>query len=392
MTDYPWLLPEGVEELLPPEAESVEALRRKVLDLYSTWGYELVQPPLMEYLDSLLTGTGKDLDLQTFKLIDQLNGRMMGVRADMTPQVSRIEAHRLKQLAPTRLCYCGPVLHTRADAFGGSRSPMQLGAELYGHYGVESDVEVIQLMLETLRIAELPELYLDLGHVGIFHGLAKQLELTTQQQTDLFEMLQRKSAAEIAVYLRGLKLPDSQAEMLQALTDLNGNAEVLDRARQVLAGAADEVFIALDYLQSVGQGLQGTQQQVSVHYDLAEFRAYHYQTGMVFAAYLEGQGQEIARGGRYDDIGKVFGRARPATGFSTDLNALAAYYLKSQASANAIYAPADLDPNLAAMITELRARGEKVVRALPGQEGAARDMRCNRVLVQRDGAWQTLDL
>lgn len=387
-----WMLPEGVQELLPPEAERVEVLRRKLLDLYSVWGYQLVQPPLIEYLDSLLTGTGQDLDLQTFKLIDQTSGRTLGVRADITPQVSRIDAHRLKRDTPTRLCYCGSVLNTRGDAFGSSRNPMQLGAELYGHSGIESDVEVIQLMLQTLSLTGLNELYLDLGHIGIFRALAKQAKLDANQQAEIFAMLQRKSSPELHAYLAEQKIDASSATHLAALLELHGDATILESARTLLKGADAAVNDALDYLQQVGADIAKYWPQVTVHYDLAEFRAYNYQTGIVFAAYLDGHGQEIARGGRYDEIGKVFGNARPATGFSTDLNALAKFYLQNSSSQDAVFAPAGDSAELLNKISELRAQSRRVVQALPGQSFSAHELGCSYELSQQSGEWDVISL
>ena len=290
-----WLLPEGIEELLPPEAERVEMLRRTLLDLYQRWGYELVMTPFIEYLDSLLTGTGSDLELHTFKLTDQLSGRMMGVRADITPQVARIDAHKLRRETPTRLCYMGSVLRTRAMHFGGTRNPLQVGAELFGHDGVASDVEVLQLMLETVRVAGVNQLHVDLGHVGVYRGLAKQAGLEHRQEMALFEALQRKAIPEIEALIAGFGINGAHAAMLNALAHLSGDEEVLQHARVQLAQASPEVHEALDYLQQFAELAQRRVPELSIHYDLAELRAYHYQTGIVFAAFTAGSGTEIAR-------------------------------------------------------------------------------------------------
>src|SRR5688572_27050007 len=256
MKENPWLLPAGIDEVLPQEARQLETLRRKLLDLYDSWGYELVIPPMIEYLESLLTGTGSDLDLQTFKLIDQLNGRMMGVRADMTPQVARIDARRLATEAPTRLCYMGTVLHTRPDGFAGSRSPYQVGAELYGHAGPQSDAEILCLLLETLKITGSNDVYLDLGHVGIFRDLSRQMNLAPEQETQLFDMLQRKALPEIEACLQALDVKPAFKQMLSALVNLNGDTGVLEAARRELKPAGKAVSALIDYLEKVAALLE----------------------------------------------------------------------------------------------------------------------------------------
>jgi ATP phosphoribosyltransferase regulatory subunit len=382
-----WLLPEGIEEVLPEQARQLEGLRRRLLDLFDSWGYELVMPPLIEYLESLLVGTGNDLDLQTFKLTDQLTGRTMGIRADMTPQVARIDAHHLKRPVPTRLCYFGTVLHTRPDGFAGSRSLLQVGAELYGHAGIESDVEVLRLMVETLREVGIEQPYLDLGHVGIYRGLVAQAGLEREQESELFDALQRKARPEIQSLLEDWQLAADDARMLLALADLNGDQQVLDMAATQLAGASTEVRAALANLEQIAAALQQALPDLNLHFDLAELRGYHYHTGAVFAAYAPGRGQAIAVGGRYDGIGKAFGQARPATGFSTDLRTLVALSEASPPPVTAIFAPADEDADLQNTIAELRARGERVVRALPGQAGGAAEMGCDRQLVRTAQGW-----
>lgn len=391
-----WLLPEGIEEVLPEQAQRLEQLRRQLLDTYESWGYDLVIPPFIEYLESLLTGTGNDLDLQTFKLTDQLTGRLMGIRADMTPQVARIDAHQLNRETPTRLCYIGTVLHTRTDGFAGSRSPLQVGAELYGHAGIESDVEVMSLMLETLAISGVETPFVDLGHVGIYRELVKQAGLNKEQEAILFDSLQRKANTEIADYLKEWKLDAKNTAAISALTSLNGNEAILAEAKTVLKNAGKGVLSALDELSNVAALLKQRLPEIEVHYDLAELRGYHYHTGTVFAAYVAGRGQAVALGGRYDDIGEVFGRARPATGFSTDLKTLLSLSTHKNNQVAAIFAPADNDPELHKTIAELRQKGEKVVCALPGQTGTAKEMFCNRQLI-KDGSgsgscWLVKDL
>ena len=387
-----WLLPQGIEEALPAQAAKLETMRRSLLDLYTSWGYQLVMPPFIEYLESLLTGTGHDLNLQTFQLVDQLTGRSLGIRADMTPQVARIDAHQLKQEkqdAPNRLCYMGTVLHTRPDGFGSSRSPLQVGAELYGHAGVDSDVEVLCLMLDTLDRVGVKDVFLDIGHVGIYSGLVKQAGLDNDQEATLFEMLQRKAIPEITAFLAELSISDEVRDMLAKLAELHGGEECLDKAEQILQKADASVKQALAYLRETVDKLQQRKGDVNIHFDLSELRGYHYHTGILFAAYVPGQGQEIARGGRYDDIGKVFGRARPATGFSTDLKTLVNLSVDQQSGAepSAIFAPCSDDTALVAKIAELRSQGETVIEELPGQKGDASVMGCNRVLVQREGQW-----
>ncbi|MEZ5542769.1 MAG: ATP phosphoribosyltransferase regulatory subunit [Pseudomonadota bacterium] len=383
-----WLLPEGVEEVLPPEAWRLEYARRELLDLFSRWGYELIMPPLIEYLESLLTGAGNDLDLQTFKVTDLLSGRMLGIRADMTPQAARIDAHPLRRDAPTRLCYLGTVLHTRSDGFGGSRSPLQVGAELFGHAGVDSDVEILRLVLESLALLEIPDLHLNLGHVGIFRGLAHDAGLNVGQENDLFEALQRKAEVEIGEMLDQLVRDPGPRARLAALAGLNGSWDVLYGAREVLDGAGAKVIQALENLRAIADRLQAHAGDVQIDFDLAELRGYRYQTGMVFAVFVPGCGQEIARGGRYDAIGEVFGRARPATGFSTDLKTLMDLSPRDfSGRPGAIFAPADSEGPLEAAVAELRGRGERVLRGLPGQAGTARELGCERQLVREAGGW-----
>ncbi len=387
-----WLLPEGIEEALPDQARRLEFLRRHLLDLFASWGYDLVMPPFIEYLESLLTGTGNDLDLQTFKLTDQLTGRMMGVRADMTPQVARIDAHHLKTTAPSRLCYNGTVLHTRPGGFAGSRSLLQVGAELFGHAGIESDVEVLHLMVETLRQAGVAEIYLDLGHVGVYRGLVSQADLDADQEAILFDALQRKAKPEIADILNEWSLDKAVAAMLTALTDLNGSDSVLTEARSVLKKANKPVRDALDNLQQIALLLQQRLPDLKLHYDLAELRGYHYHTGAVFAAYVPGRGQAIAQGGRYDGIGRAFGQSRPATGFSTDLRTLVMLAQQSLDRKPGIMAPANADAGLQAVIEQLRAAGERVVIELPGQQGDAKALGCDRQLSKNNKGWEVKSL
>ncbi len=388
-----WLLPEGIEEILPPAARRLERLRRQLLDLYDSWGYELVVPPFIEFLESLLTGTGNDLDLQTFKLTDQISGRMMGVRADMTPQVARIDGYHFNRDVPTRLCYLGTVLRTRSDGLGGSRSPLQVGAELYGHSGYQSDLEVLALMLETVRLAGVTEVHLDLGHVAIFRGLVGQAGLDIKREEALFEALQRKALPEIQQLLSEYALAGPMADMFLALAELNGGEEVLSAADKLLAEAESDVHQALETLHQIAAGIQRHAPGILINFDLAELRGYNYHTGVVFAAYVPGQGQAISQGGRYDNIGRVFGRSRPATGFSADLkNLLSLSPPSAQRVMSTIYAPRADDPALDALVTELRMRGERVIRALPGWDLDPRTLGCDRILRMSDEGWTVVPL
>ncbi len=379
-----WLLPEGIEELLPEEAKHLENLRRKILDTFNCWGYQLVIPPFIDYLDSLLTGAGHDLELQTFKLTDQISGEMLGIRADMTPQVARIDAHNLKHEWPTRLCYVGTTLHTRGDPLEKTRSPMQIGAELYGHAGQDSDLEVIRLMLEMLAMAGLKNVHVDLGHVGIYRALSNQAKLTTTQESLLFDVLQRKARPELQELLDGFAIDASLKSMFLKLPQLNGGIDILDKANTIFATASDDVKKALDDLKAIATFLNRHFPSLAVSFDLSELRGYHYHTGVVFAAFVPCVGREIARGGRYDNIGAVFGRARPATGFSADLKQLATLS-KTHFKENAailIFAPYLDDPELIETIRTLRANGQAVIQQLPGQVGGPKELGCNAILEQ----------
>mgnify|MGYP001811612849 CR=1 FL=1 len=388
MNSNRWLLPEGIEEVLPQQARQLEAMRRSLLDLFQSWGYDLVMPPFIEYIDSLLTGTGNDLDLQTFKLTDQLTGRMMGVRADMTPQVARIDAHHLKSSAPTRLCYLGSVLLARPGGCAGSRSLLQVGAELFGHAGIESDVEVLSLKVETLNHVGIENVSVDLGHVGSYRGLVDQAGLDPEQEAILFDALQRKARPEITDFLNDWSLPKALAQMLTKLTDLNGDDSVLSEAGSVLKKASKPVQDALNNLQQIAALLQQRLPDLRLHYDLAELRGYHYHTGAVFAAYVPGHGQAIAQGGRYDGIGRAFGLSRPATGFSTDLRILTALTQQPNDVRTAIMAPANGDAELLSIVEELRAAGERVIFELPGQQGDAAVLGCDRQLIKNTQGWE----
>jgi ATP phosphoribosyltransferase regulatory subunit len=384
-----WLLPDGIEEVLPEEAKHLESLRRKILDTFACWGYELVIPPFIDYLDSLLTGSGHDLELQTFKLTDQISGEMLGVRADMTPQVARIDAHNINAEWPTRLCYAGTVLHTKGDPLEKTRSPMQIGAELYGHAGKESDVEVIRLMLEMLAMSGLQNVHLDLGHVGIYRALSKQAKLSEAQEAELFDVLQRKAKPELVELMAGYNIDAELKAMFLKLPELNGGKDVIVKARAVLMTANEEVKQALADLEAIADKLTVSYPSLPISFDLAELRGYHYHTGVVFAAFVPSVGREIARGGRYDNIGAIFGRARPATGFSADLKVLSSLGNKPNQKEHhaVIFAPHLDDAGLDQKIRDLRAEGLSVVQQLPGQVGTAQELKCNFVLDQDHQNW-----
>jgi ATP phosphoribosyltransferase regulatory subunit len=384
-----WLLPDGIDEMLPDEAQRLEILRATLLQTFENWGYQLVVPPFIDFLDSLLTGSGHELDLQTFKLTDQISGKMLGVRADMTPQVARIDAHNLKNNHPTRLCYVGTILHTRGDALEKSRSPMQIGAELYGHAGKESDLEVIRLMLEMLAMSGVLNVHLDLGHVGIYRALAEEANLTHAQESELFDVLQRKARPELKELLESYNLTDDLKTSLLKLSELNGDKTIFAKARDLFKSAKAQK--ALDDLDAISTALARYFPSLSISFDLAELRGYHYHTGVVFAAFVPSIGKEIARGGRYDNIGAIFGRERPATGFSADLKVLTALNKQNgieQPERELIFAPFADDVSLCETIRDYRAQGRAVVQQLPNQIGGATELNCTAVLVKNsDGVW-----
>ncbi|OUS26765.1 ATP phosphoribosyltransferase regulatory subunit [Gammaproteobacteria bacterium 45_16_T64] len=383
-----WLLPEGVEEILPNQAASLESLRRELLDLYRSWGYELVIPPLVEYLESLLIGSGNDLALQTFKLTDQSTGRLMGVRADMTPQVARIDAHTLNRQGPVRLCYAGDVLHTKPTSLSASRSAMQVGVELFGHAGVESDIEVILLMLDTLTVAGCEDIHLDLGHVAIYRVLAELAGLDEAQEMTLFDIYQRKSVPELAEFLDANLADSPLKDKFIVLSELAGDQQVLARAKALFAPVSDALAQAIDDLQVIADTIKARKPGVVLYFDLGELRGYHYHTGAVFSAYLPNVGHSVASGGRYDHIGEVFGRARAATGFSTDLASL--IKIKRQATSSSlplVFAPNSSEPALLEEVTKLRQQGVRVVVSLSGQTETAEEMGCTQQLTLQDGRW-----
>jgi len=379
-----WLLPEYIEDVLPAEAARIEQLRRRLLDLFGVHGYQFVIPPLLEYLESLITGVGHDLDLATFKVVDQLTGRLMGVRADITPQAARIDAHMLNNQGVTRLCYAGSVLRTKPDGLAQTRQPLQLGAELFGHAGVESDIEIQRLMVKALQAADVESLQIDFSHVGIFGSLISQNQISTSLEQALYTALQSKDQS--SVRSLAANLDKKTKEALCSLTELNGDVKILDEAEQRLP-ASNEIKRALQDLRQVSEKLGDL--SVGVSFDLSELRGYHYHSGMVFAAYAQGCAGPLALGGRYDEVGSVFGRARPATGFSLDLRGMVTALPLAELQ-KGILAPYNVDVNLLTKIDALRAGGQIVVQELPGHEAHRAELNCDRELVKTNSGWEVV--
>jgi ATP phosphoribosyltransferase regulatory subunit len=381
-----WLLPEYIQDMLPDEAWRIEGMRRDVLELLRLSGYQLVSPPLLEYAESLLIKDSEDMDLRSFKLVDQLSGRTLALRADITPQVARIDAHLLNRQGVTRLCYAGSVLHTQPAGLMRTREPLQIGAELYGHAGIESDLEIQRLMLQALGLMGIAGVHLDLGHVGVFRSLAQHASIPSALEAELFSALQRKDVATLQELVAGL--PQDVRVALLALPQLYGGVDVIARARATLP-AYPEVTAALNELEQAAAHLKTLASDIGI--DLAELRGYHYHSGMVFAAYHAGSHDAIALGGRYDDVGKAFGRARPATGFSMDLRQLHGLLAK-RTQPKAIHAPYRQDAALDAAIAKLRGQGEVVVIDLLGKAEYHPELNCDRELVSRDGKWIVVEM
>ncbi len=361
-----------------------------MLDLYGSWGYQFVITPLIEYLDSLLVGSSHDLDLHTFKITDQLSGRMMGIRADITPQVARIDAHCLNREGPARLCYADSVLHTKPRGLTTSRVPIRIGAELYGHSGIECDVELICLMYESLSLVEIGNIHIVLGHVGIFRTLIQESGINSETEKLLFEAVQRKAYEEIDALLEKSVLDKNLQQMLHQLSRLSGDEDTLATALEVFKSAPASVKSELEELEAIANGVKQRLPEVVLCYDLCELTGYEYHTGIVFAAYTPDYGRVVAKGGRYDDIGLVFGRARPASGFDSDLKTLARLTKKSFAMKSAICAPDKADQDLIELINTLRSEGECVVVNFAESgldEEAAKELNCDRQIVKRDGGW-----
>jgi len=374
-----WVLPDHIADVLPSEARHIEEIRRDLLDMARCYGYELVMPPLLEHLESLLSGAGEALDLQTFKLVDQISGRMMGLRADSTPQVARIDAHLLNRDGVTRLCYCGPVLHTRPSGPHATREPLQFGAEIYGHTGLEADLEILTLALDSLKVAQVGAISVDMADARIVHALLRDLALDTSQLSAIHAALAAKDASELKTLLS--HAPRATAQALIDLLQLYGDTSVLDEANRLLPKSI-EIEAALANLKWLASHLDGA----TVSFDLADLRGYAYYSGAMFSMYAPGASDALARGGRYDEVGLVFGRKRPAVGFSLDIKSLTGVAAKRPLRA-AIRAPWGEASELRAAIAALRRNGETVVCVLPGHESQIDEFHCDRELFQAAGQW-----
>ncbi|MFT7133239.1 MAG: ATP phosphoribosyltransferase regulatory subunit [Cyclobacteriaceae bacterium] len=379
-----WLLPDGVDEVLPPQALNLERIRRRLLDIFAAWGYDYVIPPLVEFLESLLTGTGRDLDLKTFKITDQMSGRMLGIRADMTSQVARMDAHSQNKEGVARFCYAGTVLHAKPDNMLASRTPIRVGAELFGDTGNPADLEIVSLMIESLQALGMPGILVELGDVGIFRQLIQQCAISEENEDLLFDLVQKKAAVELADMVAGLDLAPDLKQIILALPSLCGNHGVIERGRIVFAAYPD-ILQRLDNLAEVALGVASRFEGLPVYYDLSELRGYNYHTGIVFAAYLDGARHRVAQGGRYDSIGRVFGRDRGATGFDVDLKTVAGFTTLAQHTKLVVVA----EPGQGAddtlrwhKIRELRAADYIVIES--GQETVPHDF----VLKYLNGEWQ----
>jgi ATP phosphoribosyltransferase regulatory subunit len=378
-----WLLPDGVDEVLPERAQVVEYLRRQLLDLYNTWGYDLVIPPMVEFTDSLLSGSGSDLDLMTFRITDQLSGRMMGIRADITPQTARMDAHSLRREGPSRLCYAGTVLHTKPRGPLQSRTPISLGVELFGEATLAADIEVIELFLKTLSTAGVKNVHLDLGHVDIFRGLLADTGLSADSEAELFDLLQRKATRELGQWIESNISDPQLAGWLNVLPGLTGSVEVLAAASEKLAGAPAAVLAAIAQLEEIVAVI--ADRNVTIYLDLGELPGYHYHTGVVFSAYVQGYGKALGNGGRYDHVGEAFGRSRPATGFAFSLKSLVSQSINTHNAAAGIFVPYSGNPQMAEQIALLRSQGNRVVQGFAGQHVDFSEVNCDRLLVEQDG-------
>ncbi len=379
-----WLLPENIADILPSEARKIEDLRRILLDRFQAYGYELVMPPMLEYLDSLLTGSGQDLNLKTFKLVDQISGRTLGLRADMTPQVARIDAHLLNRQGVTRLCYAGSILHTRAAAGSSSREQLQLGAEIYGHAGWEADLEIQALLNDVLNMSQVGEITLDMSHAGLLTAILGDFAPKSESLEALYSALQTKDLPGLNLVLQDW--PSEVKSAVLALANLSGSPKkVLEQARQNLPKTA-AVKAALDELERLSAAVTNLSNSPQLNLDLSDLKGYQYHSGVMFAAYVEGLPVAIARGGRYDMVGKAFGRSRPATGFSLDIMTLARIS-KKDSRKNAILAPWSNDQSLSQEIAQLRSQGQVVIQSLPGNEQDGDEFDCDRELVNQKGAW-----
>ncbi len=386
-----WLLPDAIEEVQPPLAEHIERLRRRSLDYFARWGYELVMPPQAEFVESLLAGMASDLDLLTCKVTDQLSGRLLGISPDLTQQVARMDAHSIGRAGVARYCYCSPVLHARKASLLSSRNPLQLGAELYGSASAAADLEIICLMVGLAEDVGLDQLTLDVGHVGIYRALVEPLGLDAEQRSELFELMRQRALPELATWLEREVEDEDARSVLLALPGWSGGPEVLEGLQERLARFA--VAEPLKALQQLITDLQARLPEVSLHIDLAELRDFNYHTGLVFSLFHRDHGHAIAKGGRYDDTGAAYGRARPATGFSADLKTLAKLTPERRGErARRIFAPVGDDPGLQATVRQLRAEGEVLIQGFGDMEAEARSLDCTHQLAEHAGAWHIMPL
>ncbi len=390
-----WLLPDGIEEMLPVEAQMTEGLRRSLVDLFQSWGYDYVIPPMVEFTDSLLTGSGKDVELLTFKLTDQLSGKTMGIRADITPQAARMDAHSLRRDGVNRLCYAGHVMHTRAKAPLSSRTPIQVGLELFGEAGIDADIEVVSLLLQSLVNVQLP-LYIDISHVGIYRALASEAQLSEEQELQFFTLLQSKSHTDALSWIDSNIAEGNIRKWFVALTRLSGSQSILEQARETFTGAPEIVLKSINELQQLADTVIERFPEAQLYFDLSELRGYGYHTGVVFGAFSPGIGTAIAGGGRYDRVGEAFGRARPATGFSLDLTAIGRLVADkvqiAPATQKAIFAAMTDCVYQWQAIQELRQQGEKVITGLSGQDTPETYQKCDRQLVMENGKYAVCPL
>ena len=385
--DKYWLLPEGVDESLPYEAAGIESLRRSMLDNFSRWGYQLVIPPIIEYVDSLLAGGAEDLDLQTFKVVDRGTGRLIGLRADMTPQLTRIDSHRMPTKSPQRLCYAGPVAHTFSEKFAGSRNPLQIGAELFGHSGVESDAEIITLLVNSLLIANIHSLTIEVTHIGIFRGICAAASFTDEFEDQVLQALVKKDRTSLTEMLQGEGVDSLVMKNLLLLIDLNGDLDIIDNARAAFSSLPESVSGAIDELAALCDLLKQFIPEVELHVDFAELRGYRYHSGIMFAAYVPEMGRSIAWGGRYDGVQKQLGRDRGATGFSTDLRILEQFLAKDERFETVVIAPSGNDKKLLAAMGMYRKEGYTVIQSLPGQSDEWNQLSIEFRLVLKNDDW-----
>lgn len=380
-----WLLPDGVDELLPPAALNLEFIRRRLLDLYTSWGYEYVIPPMIEFLESLLTGSGGDLDLKTFKVTDQISGRTLGIRADITPQVARMDAHSLNRTGITRLCYAGTALQTKPENMLASRAPLKLGAELFGCPGAEGDLEIVSLMIESLHFLGVKSVHLELGDVGIFRALMAGTEISERDEKSLFNLIQQKSVAALRTKTEQLGLSKKLSEMIVTLPTLCGTSIIIDKALNLFKGMPD-IENRLAHLSKLHEAIIGRFENLDVYFDLSELRGYAYHTGIVFAGYVEGETQCVAKGGRYDDVGEVFGRARAATGFDLDAKVLLGIVDLDQTEKKRVLAKTDAkggnEKTRWQKIAQLREEGYIVLESLADNQSYDFE------LVDEDGEWR----